>query len=214
MEIASPGTLQGHMPSVFARLMAASRAQGRRLPEASSDPAPLKLPGESDRKAGEEPSRTRSSSRNEAAEMHRVQQEVSELKRQEQRLRAHELAHLTHAGPYARGGMQFSYERGPDGALYATSGEVNIDTSPIPNDPEATLRKAQLIQRAALAPAEPSAQDRTVAARATQMAAQARVELMKTRGDVLSNSPASDALYASVGIGQGDSAEAALNLYA
>ena len=57
------------------------------------------------------------------------------------------------------------------------AGEVKIDTSEIPGDPQATLLKAQIIRRAALAPATPSAQDRQVAAQATAMAQQARIEL-------------------------------------
>ncbi len=185
MELTSQGMYQNSMPSVFARLMASSRAQGRRLPEAATaEPTPIKVPGriEEGRKAAEV-SAERGATAYDDAEMRRVQQEVAQLKRQEQKLRAHELAHLTNAGPYARGGMQFSYERGPDGVLYATSGEVDIDTAPVANDPEATLRKAHVVQRAALAPAEPSQQDRSVAAKAAQMAAQARIELMSARAE-------------------------------
>jgi hypothetical protein len=55
-------------------------------------------------------------------------------------------------------------------------GEVGIDTSRVPDDPEATIRKAQVVRRAALAPAEPSPRDRQVAAEATRMESQARQE--------------------------------------
>jgi hypothetical protein len=41
--------------------------------------------------------------------------------------------------------------------------------------------KAQRIQRAALAPADPSSQDRKVAAEASQMASQAAFELARLR---------------------------------
>ncbi|WP_303620985.1 putative metalloprotease CJM1_0395 family protein, partial [Methylogaea oryzae] len=75
----------------------------------------------------------------------------------------------------------FSYERGPDGQQYAVGGEVSIDTSPVPNDPEATARKAEQIRRAALAPANPSGQDISVAAAASQMQAQAQAEAAMTR---------------------------------
>lgn len=61
--------------------------------------------------------------------------------------------------------------------MYAVAGEVGIDTSAIPGDPQATLRKAQTILRAALAPADPSPQDRQVAAQANAMAQQARLEM-------------------------------------
>lgn len=57
------------------------------------------------------------------------------------------------------------------------AGEVSISVAPVPGDPQATLEKAEQIQRAALAPAEPSAQDRAVAARAAQLALEAKVEI-------------------------------------
>ena len=103
--------------------------------------------------------------------------QVSELKRRDTEVRAHEAAHLAAAGKYATGGASFDYKRGPDGKSYAVGGEVGIDTSPVPNDPQATLRKAQQIQAAAHAPANPSAQDRQVAASASAMAANARAEI-------------------------------------
>jgi hypothetical protein len=59
---------------------------------------------------------------------------------------------------------------------YATGGEVSIDTSKA-SSPEATLAKAERIRRAALAPAQPSAQDRAIAAQAARMAMQARQEI-------------------------------------
>lgn len=101
---------------------------------------------------------------------------VEELKARDAEVRAHELAHLAAAGGLAVSGANFSYERGPDGASYAVAGEVKIDTSP-GKDPEDTLRRAQTIQTAALAPAEPSATDRKVAAEAVRMETAARAEL-------------------------------------
>ena len=68
---------------------------------------------------------------------------------------------------------------GPDGRRYAVGGEVAIDASRVPGDPQATIRKAQVIRRAALAPAAPSAQDQRVAAQATRMEQQARAELLR-----------------------------------
>lgn len=108
------------------------------------------------------------------AEMAQV---ISQLKARDTEVRAHEMAHLAAAGSYSTGGMSFSYQTGPDGRQYAVGGEVGIDTSPISGDPEATIMKAQVVQRAALAPAEPSAQDVKVASMASQMMAQARVEI-------------------------------------
>ncbi len=106
-----------------------------------------------------------------------VQRQISQLKARDQEVRAHELAHAAAAGGLAKGGPTFEYQRGPDGQLYAVGGEVQIDTSGISGDPEATLQKAQQIQQAALAPAQPSAQDRSVAVAAAAMAAAARAEI-------------------------------------
>jgi hypothetical protein len=101
-------------------------------------------------------------------------------------VRTHEQAHAAVAGSLAKGGPSFDYERGPDGQLYAVGGEVQIDTSAVSGDPEATAKKAQQIRRAALAPAHPSQQDRSVAAAASATEARARVEIAqeKTEGAV------------------------------
>lgn len=91
-------------------------------------------------------------------------------------MRNHERAHTAVGGQYA-GAPRYQYERGPDGVNYAIAGEVAISTGAVNGNPQATLDKAQVIRRAALAPAEPSPQDRRVAALATQMEVQARAEL-------------------------------------
>lgn len=106
---------------------------------------------------------------------------LRELKRRDQQVRAHEQAHVSAGGRFIRSGAQFSYQTGPDGRRYAVGGEVSIDSSPVPGDPEATIRKEEAVARAALAPADPSSQDRTVAASARQIIAQARVELARMR---------------------------------
>lgn len=114
-------------------------------------------------------------------EYHKLQ----ELKTRDREVRAHEMAHLAAAGPYARGGPSFDYERGADGRRYATGGHVNIDTSPVPGNPEATLRKAEAVRRAALAPAEPSPQDRRVAADAAAMVTEARMAVAAEQSEKL-----------------------------
>ncbi len=103
------------------------------------------------------------------------QQEVQKLRRIDQKVRQHEAAHSA-AGAGLTGGASYEYVRGPDGRQYAVSGEVKIDVSPA-QTPEQTIEKAMRIQAAAMAPADPSPQDRAVAAQAAQMAAQARAEL-------------------------------------
>ncbi|MCK5122471.1 MAG: hypothetical protein KAQ91_10830, partial [Methylococcales bacterium] len=104
---------------------------------------------------------------------------VQKLKNRDNEVKAHEQAHLSAAGGIALGGANFSYTSGPDGVRYATGGEVSIDTSPVHGDPAATLRKADIIRRAALAPASPSAQDQSVANSASTMASKARAELIQ-----------------------------------
>ena len=101
---------------------------------------------------------------------------VAELAQTDRQVRAHEQAHLAAAGGLARG-VSFSFTTGPDGKQYAVGGEVSIDTSPVSGDPQATIQKAQQIRAAAGAPANPSSQDRAVAAQAAAMEAAARQEL-------------------------------------
>jgi len=106
------------------------------------------------------------------------QKQVDDLKKRDREVKAHERAHISAGGNYVRGGANYSYQRGPDGQLYAIGGEVSIDTTS-ERTPEETLRKAQTIRRAALAPAKPSSTDRAVAAKATRMEQQARIEIAK-----------------------------------
>lgn len=101
---------------------------------------------------------------------------VRELKQRDQKVRQHEMAHLIASGGLAQGGPSYTYQRGPDGQNYAIGGHVNIDVSP-GKIPAETLQKAQIIQAAATAPADPSSQDLAIAAKASQMAIRARMEL-------------------------------------
>lgn len=119
-------------------------------------------------------------------------QQVEQLQKRDAEVRRHEQAHKAAAGQHARGGATFETQTGPDGRSYAVGGEVSIDTSPVEGDPEATIRKMQQIRAAALAPAEPSSQDRQVAAQATRAAQQARAELtQKDENDEPSSGPTS-----------------------
>lgn len=106
------------------------------------------------------------------------QKVVQKLKARDREVRAHEQAHAAVGGAHA-GAPSFSYQRGPDGQSYAIGGEVSIDVSAVPNDPEATIRKMQLVRRAALAPAQPSGADRRIAQQASAKEAQARAELLQ-----------------------------------
>ena len=119
---------------------------------------------------------------------------ISELKSRDSEVIAHERAHASVGGQHT-GSPSYSYKTGPDGVKYAVSGEVSIDTSTVPGDPQATLQKAQQIKAAALAPAEPSGQDRKVAAKADQMATQARNDILQSNSGGESEQSASRTNY-------------------
>ena len=110
------------------------------------------------------------------------EKEVRELKKIDREVKTHEQAHLAAAGDLARGGATYTYTTGPDGRKYATAGEVDIDISPVKGDPKATIKKMQKVRRAALAPADPSPQDRAVAAKAAREIAKAQAELNSQAG--------------------------------
>ncbi len=125
-----------------------------------------------------------------AAQAQRIeQQQIAQLASRDREVRAHEQAHAAVGGQYASA-PSYTYTRGPDGARYAVAGEVGIDVAAVPGDPEATLRKMEVVVRAALAPAEPSAQDRRVAAQAQAQLAQARVELAALQRDQITGKQA------------------------
>lgn len=112
-----------------------------------------------------------------------AKQEVRELKQRDAEVRRHEAAHKSAAGPHASGGPTFQFQAGPDGKQYAVGGEVSIDTSEVAGDPAATIRKMQQVRRAALAPANPSAQDRAVAATAARLEQRARTQASQERSE-------------------------------
>lgn len=108
---------------------------------------------------------------------------VETLKKADSEVRAHEMAHIAAGGGYITSGATFSYQKGPDGKNYAVGGEVGIDTSPVPGDPEATLRKMRRVRAAALAPAQPSSQDLKVASNAASQAVKAMAEITRLVAD-------------------------------
>lgn len=105
------------------------------------------------------------------------QQQISALQKRDQEVRSHESAHAA-VGGSVTGAPSFSFERGPDGKNYAVNGEVSVDLSPVAGDPRATIAKMQTVHAAALAPINPSSQDKQVAAAATQTIAQAQTEIL------------------------------------
>ena len=104
---------------------------------------------------------------------------LAQLKAADREVRAHEQAHMA-AGAGITGSASYTYKTGPDGKQYAVAGEVPVDTS-AGRTPEETLAKAQKIRAAALAPAQPSAQDYKVAQTAAKMKWSAQAELLKLK---------------------------------
>ena len=116
------------------------------------------------------------------------QAEVRHLQQTDQKVRQHEQAHMAVAGGYARGGASYTYTTGPDGKRYAIGGEVSIDVSPA-RTPEATVQKMEVVKRAAVAPQDPSAQDRAVYAEAQREETQAQQEVIQERGAQATGAP-------------------------
>lgn len=94
--------------------------------------------------------------------------EVQKLQARDREVRAHEAAHQSVGGRFA-GAVSYTYERGPNGKAYAIGGEVPIEIVDDPNNPRKTIERMRQVIAAALAPASPSSQDRSVASRATQI---------------------------------------------
>ena len=117
----------------------------------------------------------------EQQEQQRQQRQLAAFVERDLEVRKHEQAHQMAGGEHA-GSPSYQFSQGPDGKRYATGGEVAIDIGAIPGDPAATLAKMQQVRAAALAPAEPSSQDLSVARAATAKEALARKELMEVRG--------------------------------
>ncbi|NLL35993.1 MAG: hypothetical protein GX256_00550 [Fretibacterium sp.] len=106
---------------------------------------------------------------------------VRELQQIEREVIAHEAAHQAAAGRFG-GPVRYTRTTGPDGRSYITGGSVPIHV-PATNDPEEALRNMEQVQRAALAPGDPSGQDLQVAARAAASATQIRQQLAAKRSE-------------------------------
>lgn len=102
--------------------------------------------------------------------------QLRKLKQRDAEVRAHEKAHMAAAGGAAVGGPHYEYQKGPDGKQYAIGGHVDISVSSVEGDPAQKEENARKARRAALAPGQPSSQDRQVAAQAASMEAEAKTE--------------------------------------
>ncbi len=111
-----------------------------------------------------------------------TQQVLMQLRARDREVRAHEQAHAIAGGVHA-GAPEYQMQVGPDGVSYAVGGSVDVDLSPVAGDPEATVDKMEKIKAAALAPAQPSSQDLKVAAQASQLAQQARLDMLEEKNE-------------------------------
>ncbi|HHY74680.1 MAG TPA: hypothetical protein GX497_15915 [Bacillus bacterium] len=104
-----------------------------------------------------------------------VKRQIRELQNAEQNVRMHEQAHKA-AGAGVTGAISYSYSTGPDGKKYITGGEVSVQ-APEGNTPEESIQILEKVKSAALAPADPSSQDLSVAANATAQIQQKKAEM-------------------------------------
>jgi len=111
--------------------------------------------------------------------------QLSELKAADSRVKAHEAAHQS--GPAASGGASFTYKKGPDGVMYAVGGEVpvRIETG---STPQESIMNLQGVIATALAPADPSPQDISIASKARVMLMKAQQELSQEIQEKMRNS--------------------------
>ncbi len=178
--IGASGSLEGHLPPP------ASERSG--VPErASRTPNETERPVEKSAKASASKKPVGGGEELTEAE----ERQVRELKKRDAEVKAHERAHANVGGIYASA-PRYEYTVGPDGKRYAIGGEVQIDATPVRDDPEATIRKMDIVIRAALAPAEPSAQDLAVARQAQAERDKARAELLKHNNEVASGAGLKD----------------------
>ncbi|MBS7344140.1 MAG: hypothetical protein KIG60_00510 [Caryophanon sp.] len=105
-----------------------------------------------------------------------VQQEIKQLMQTDREIRTHEQAHKAVGGSLA-GPVSYEYTTGPDDKQYAVAGEVPINT-PRVEDEDEMLTILEKVRQAALAPAQPSAQDLRVAANASAQIQQLRGEIV------------------------------------
>jgi len=101
---------------------------------------------------------------------------VQSLQSRDAEVRAHEAAHKS--GGASTGAASYTYQKGPDGRMYAIGGEVSISYKE-GSTPQETIANASAVIAAALAPANPSTQDMAVASSANVMKIKAQQQLAK-----------------------------------
>jgi hypothetical protein len=104
-------------------------------------------------------------------------QQLVKLQERDAEVRGHEAAHQA-AGGGLTGGASFTYQKGPDGKMYAIGGEVSISTKGA-SSPQEAITNARQVIAAAMAPSNPSGQDFAVASSARMMELKAQQQLAK-----------------------------------
>jgi len=91
---------------------------------------------------------------------------LDKFKSMDSNIRSHEQLHASLA--QTNGGINYTYQVGPDGKMYVNGGHVRLDTS-MPSDPKEAAFKLGQIQKAATAPDGLSAADASIARDANLM---------------------------------------------
>lgn len=94
------------------------------------------------------------------------QRVLQKFKSTDERIRSHEQDHA--ASGLTRGAIQYNYQMGPDGKMYAVGGSVRLDTS-VPNDPKEAQFKLDKIKDAASGATQMSGADAQIAISANLM---------------------------------------------
>lgn len=129
-----------------------------------------------------------------SAEAFAEKQIILSLESRDKEVRNHERAHAAVGGAYT-GAPSYAFEIGPNGKKYAVEGEVSVDVTPVAGDPKETIAKMKKVQAAALAPANPSAQDIRVAASASSIIVEAQAELINASSVNAETKPSGGNLY-------------------
>ncbi|MBU0721434.1 hypothetical protein KJ877_08830 [bacterium] len=108
---------------------------------------------------------------------------LKELQSRDSQVRAHEAAHKS--GGASTGAASYTYQKGPDGRMYAIGGEVSVSMKS-GSTPQETISNAQAVIASAMAPANPSPQDYAVASSARVMMMKAQQQARKELQDEMS----------------------------
>ncbi|MCK5110299.1 MAG: hypothetical protein KAQ94_02175 [Arcobacteraceae bacterium] len=98
---------------------------------------------------------------------------LEKFKSMDSNTRSHEQAHASLANTTTP--IQYNYQMGPDGKMYATGGHVRLDTS-MPDDPKAASVKLDQIKRSATANGDMSSADGSIAIGANLMKMRLQLE--------------------------------------